>query len=97
MIKKLTIDNFRSIDNLEFEPKRINVIIGEEGTGKSTLLEALGLVSFSGVNQLIEEKNKNFFLSGCGIYLQHFVKYSRLHAGDLLHKFDETDVKKELC
>ena len=94
MIKKLTIDNFRSIDHLEFEPKRINVIIGEEGTGKSTLLEALGLVSFSGVYKLIEENEKNFFFTSYGIYLKHFLKYSNLRAGDLLHKFDETEEKK---
>jgi len=95
MIKKLMIDNFRSIDHLEFEPKRINVIIGEEGTGKSTLLEALGMVSFLGVYNLIEISGTKFYLDQLQNFsLQHFVKYSNLHAGDLLHKFDETEGKK---
>ena len=46
MIKRLAIENFKSIRDLEFECKRVNVFIGEANTGKSNILEALGLLSF---------------------------------------------------
>ena len=46
MIKRLAIENFKSIRSLELECRRVNVFIGEPNTGKSNILEALGLLSF---------------------------------------------------
>ena len=46
MIKRLLIENFKSIKHLELECGRVNVLIGEPNTGKSNILEALGLFSF---------------------------------------------------
>ena len=46
MIKKLEIKNFKSIKNLNLECKRVNVFIGKPNTGKSNILEALGILSF---------------------------------------------------
>ena len=46
MIKKLSIRNFKSVRNLEFACERINIFIGEPNTGKSNILEAIGLLSF---------------------------------------------------
>jgi len=46
MIKNLEIKNFKSIKHLAMECKRINLFIGEPNTGKSNILEALGLVSW---------------------------------------------------
>ena len=45
MIKKLEIENFKSIKHLKLDCKRINVFIGEPNTGKSNILETLGLLS----------------------------------------------------
>lgn len=45
MIKNIEITNFKSIRNLKLESKKINVFIGEPNTGKSNILEALGLLS----------------------------------------------------
>jgi AAA15 family ATPase/GTPase len=45
MIKNLEIENFKSIKNLKLECKRINLFIGEPNTGKSNILETLGLIS----------------------------------------------------
>ncbi|MEM1960074.1 MAG: AAA family ATPase [Candidatus Nitrosocaldus sp.] len=44
MIKRLGIENFKSIKHLEIECKKVNVLIGKPNTGKSNILEALGLV-----------------------------------------------------
>ncbi len=50
MINKLSIKNFKSIKELEFHPKRINVFLGAPNVGKSNILEALGLFSVPYIN-----------------------------------------------
>ena len=47
MMSRLLIKNFKSIKNLELDCKKVNVFIGEPNTGKSNILEALGLLSCS--------------------------------------------------
>jgi AAA15 family ATPase/GTPase len=46
MINSLTIRNFKSIKDLTVNCKRINLFIGEPNTGKSNILEAMGLLSW---------------------------------------------------
>ncbi len=46
MIGVLEIKNFKSIKQLKLDCKRINVFIGWPNTGKSNILESLGLLSF---------------------------------------------------
>lgn len=46
MIKSLVIRNFKSIKYLQLNCKRINIFIGEPNTGKSNILESLGMFSF---------------------------------------------------
>jgi AAA15 family ATPase/GTPase len=45
MIQQLIIKNFKSIKELHFPCKKLNVIIGEPNSGKSNILEALALHS----------------------------------------------------
>ncbi len=45
MIKNLHVKNFKSIKNLELECKRVNVFIGKPNTGKSNILESVGIFS----------------------------------------------------
>jgi len=45
MIKKLSIKGFKSIRQLDLDCRRVNVFIGEPNTGKTNILEALGLWS----------------------------------------------------
>ncbi|WP_027003606.1 AAA family ATPase [Hugenholtzia roseola] len=52
MIQKIEIKNFKSIQNISFEAKKINVLIGEPNSGKSNILEALGLFASSHVRNL---------------------------------------------
>jgi AAA15 family ATPase/GTPase len=47
MIGVLQITNFKSVRSLRLDCKRINVFIGEPNTGKSNILESLGLLSFA--------------------------------------------------
>lgn len=46
MIAALEVKNFKSIKELRLECKRLNIFIGEPNTGKSNILETLGLLSF---------------------------------------------------
>ncbi|MGA2867236.1 MAG: AAA family ATPase [Verrucomicrobiota bacterium] len=43
MLSTIHIKNFKSIRDLEFSAKRVNVFIGEPNTGKSNVIEALAL------------------------------------------------------
>ena len=45
MIKTLTIESFKSLEQVEIELGRVNVFIGANGSGKSNLLEAVGVLS----------------------------------------------------
>ena len=46
MFDQLAIKNFKSIEHVELNCRRVNVLIGEPNTGKSNILEALGLISY---------------------------------------------------
>lgn len=45
MIKNLEVKNFKSIKHLELDCKRVNVFIGKPNTGKSNILESVGIFS----------------------------------------------------
>jgi len=44
MLKRIYIDNFRSFVNFEYKPERKQLLLGANGSGKSSLLEALQLL-----------------------------------------------------
>jgi len=48
MITRIYIDNFRCFSNFEFKPARINLILGANGSGKTSMFEAV-----SGVVNLV--------------------------------------------
>lgn len=45
MIQQIEIDNFKSIRHADLELGKINLFIGENGAGKTNILEAIGVVS----------------------------------------------------
>lgn len=45
MIKSLKVENFKSIKEIKLNCKKVNVFIGEPNTGKSNILEVLGLLA----------------------------------------------------
>jgi len=62
MIKEITIKNFKSINELKLELGRFNVLIGENGSGKTNILEAIAFGGAAAANKLDNE-----FLSSRGI------------------------------
>jgi hypothetical protein len=56
MIKKVEIKNFKSIKDVKFDAKKVNIFVGEPNSGKSNLLEAMSLAS---VLNIINSKEPN--------------------------------------
>jgi len=57
-IKQLDVAGFRSLKNVSWQPGDLNVVIGQNGTGKSNLLRILELISASargGLKKYLEE------------------------------------------
>ncbi len=48
MITSFKIERFKSLRHLELACRRVNLFIGEPNTGKSNILEALGMLSWGG-------------------------------------------------
>lgn len=55
MLEQLTIKNYKSISELSFKPGRVNVFIGENGCGKSNILEAIALAGAADADKLDRE------------------------------------------
>jgi predicted ATPase len=62
MIRQIHIENFKSIEKLTIDLGRINVFIGENGCGKSNVLEAIALAAAASRDMLDNE-----FLASRGI------------------------------
>ena len=55
MIRTLKIERFKSIVKLELELGRVNVFIGANGSGKSNLLEAVGILGAAAFGRVDDE------------------------------------------
>jgi AAA15 family ATPase/GTPase len=83
MLKKITIQNYKSVQNLNIELGRFNVFIGENGCGKSNILEAIAIGSAALGNKLDNE-----FLVTRGI---------RITEPDMMvSRFDKANLEKSI-
>jgi predicted ATPase len=55
VISELRIQNFKSIHDLTLKPGRVTVFIGENGSGKSNVLEAIAFAAGAAANKLDNE------------------------------------------
>jgi len=62
MIKTLEINNYKSIDHVKLECKRINLFIGKPNVGKSNILEALLLFQNDYPSNIRFQNLRNLFL-----------------------------------
>lgn len=60
MLKKLTLENFRNHQNFELGLESKTVIIGENGAGKSNIVEAISLLSFG---RSYREEDKKYLVN----------------------------------
>lgn len=59
VIKQLVIENFRAIEHLDINcSDRVNVFIGDNGAGKSTVLDAINILYYWLVARLNSSKDK---------------------------------------
>ena len=56
MITEIQIENFKSIEKLTLKPGRVTVLIGENGSGKSNILEAISFAECSSTGELDRER-----------------------------------------
>lgn len=83
MLKKITIQNYKSVQNLNIALGRFNVFIGENGCGKSNILEAIAIGSAA-----LENKLDNEFLVARGI---------RITEPDMMvSRFDKANLEKNI-
>ncbi len=84
MITEVGIQNYKSISDLKLELGRVTVLIGENGSGKSNILEAIALGSAAASNKLDNE-----FLFNRGIRVTPNPKFMRA-------AFDKESVDKDI-
>jgi predicted ATPase len=84
MIEKITIENYKSVQQLELELGRVTVLIGANGSGKSNILEAIAFSSAAANNKLDNE-----FLTSRGIRATDNPEFMR-------SAFNKANVTKEI-
>lgn len=79
-LKKISFGNFKSLYNVSFEPGKVNVFIGANGAGKSTVLEAIGLLSAALTDRVDANslQRKGVRLSASGLYKSRFKNIDRV-------------------
>lgn len=90
MIQQITIKNFKSIDQLKLPLGRVTVLIGENGCGKTNILEAISLSSAAASDKLDHE-----FLASRGIRITEPQFMRSAFNSDYLNK-DSDDLNQEI-
>ena len=55
-INKISIKNFKALYDVDFEPGRVNVFVGTNGVGKTSLLESIGILRYA-INEQVEDES----------------------------------------
>lgn len=81
-LKNIEIRNFKSLYDCSLKPGRVNVFIGANGSGKSTILEAIGLLSAAMTDRVDDNslQKKGVRLSAANLYKSQFRGMKRARA-----------------
>ena len=79
-LRKISFGNFKSLYAASFEPGKVNVFIGANGSGKSTILEGIGLLSAAMTDRVdaASLQRKGIRLSVPALYKSNFKSIGRL-------------------
>lgn len=79
LIKEIIIRNFKSLYEVSFQPGKVNVFIGANGSGKSTILEAIGILSAAMTDRVNNNslQRKGIRLSAAALYKSKFKSMKR--------------------
>lgn len=71
--------NFKSLYNVSFQPGKVNVFIGANGSGKSAILEAIGILSGAMTDRVNNSvlQRKEIHLSASALYKSKFKTMKR--------------------
>lgn len=59
MVKKFAVQGFKSLEDVELELGNLNVLVGANGSGKSNLLEAIGVLSAAADGKVTDQTLMN--------------------------------------
>ena len=78
-IKEISIRNFKALYDVTIEPGKVNVFIGANGSGKSTVLEAIGILSAAMTDRVNNNslQRKGVRLSASQLYKSKFKTIER--------------------
>jgi ABC-type oligopeptide transport system ATPase subunit len=88
MSEKLIIRNFGPITNVELDLRKVNVLIGDQGTGKSTVAKVLALINKCFSEVKTNEYPKNTTLIIGRVITDEFLMVFRDNFFSNLNKFD---------
>lgn len=108
VVERLLVEHFRNLSRVELSPSpQINVICGENGSGKTSVLEALYCLGFGRsfrthqIKQVVQDNEEAFTLFASlqgriegGDETQHRVGYRRLRNGDSQIRVDGDNVTR---
>lgn len=97
-LKRISIGNFKSLYDTSFEPGKINVFIGANGSGKSTVLEAIGLLSAAMTDRVdaASLQRRGVRLSVSTLYKSNFKDIKRRNPTiNLSLEWNENDTKHD--
>lgn len=79
IIKEINVKNFKSLYDVSFQPGKVNVFIGANGAGKSTILEAIGILSAAMTDRVNNNvlQRKGIRLSTSSLYKSKFKTMKR--------------------
>ena len=99
-IKQISIKNFKSLYKVSFEPGKLNVFIGSNGSGKSSVLEALGVLSAAMTDRVNTNslQRKGVRLSTSALYKSKFSSIEKESKTiDLAIKWSKSNNEYEYC
>ncbi len=78
-IREINVRNFKSLYDVSFAPGKVNVFIGANGSGKSTILEAIGILSAAMTDRVNNNvlQRKGIRLSTSALYKSKFKTMKR--------------------
>lgn len=94
-LKQIYIKHFKSLYDVSFKPGKINVFIGANGSGKTTVLESIGLLSAAMTDRVDDAslQRKGVRLSVPTLYKSNFKDIERRNPTILLSlEWDDNDV-----
>jgi len=96
MIKEITIDNYKSISNLTLGLGKFNVFIGENGSGKTNILEAIGMFAAAKNDRLSIEDlaNQGIRVAKPNLTFSSFLSKKEKNTIHFKALFEDSNIKK---